>query len=721
MKKIILVKLILLFLVLANLLYSQEYWQSIGPEGGNVSKLKAAPSNRLIVYSGMRDGSVFTSANGGQSWNLIAWFAEGTSTLDIQSNNSQIVYLGTNRHLYKTTDGGVNWVKTDWAGNGINSITIDQTDPQNIYLSSYSDYGGIWISRDSGNNWIFSSFGTEFGISMDICVMPDSNNVIYSSHSDYLYRSSDFGETWSLISEFSFSPLDLEIDPQNSSILYLATNEGVYKSTDGGYSWSEKNAGDINTDHPWTENVMVDPFNSDNVIRTNNHNWTSYLSTNKGGTWKEIELPAGSPTFVSDSILLSGTRDGIYSWNNQSEVLNLSSDGLHGTTIKSISTTSGSSLKVFAVSEDQGIGEANLYIWENGTEMWDKTFWGNGVSNIAVSPFDNNIIIGGFGEFNSGINISIDGGRNWTEKEINDNVRVVSFSSYDSSTIFAGGLYGLQKSSDLGESWTEIPIPSSYHTLDQLSVENNDSLIFIGLDRGVDWNRERTLISSFDGGQTWQDHNLKSNSILIYPHSSNIIFCGTTNSLYKSTNYGANWSNLNVFDTSLYIHKIAIYKGAYIFLGTESGIYFSKDIGSSWKKVSEDLLYTNIIDIDFLDYPKPTIVISSKGGGIQKKYIDDITSVQNIKNIPNEFSLSNNYPNPFNASTRIYYSIPFPSNVSIKVFDILGREIKTLLDERKAQGKYRLDINLSDYPSGVYFIKMTSKEYFRIKKILLLK
>lgn len=704
-----------------NLFYAQEFWQSIGPEGGSVSKLKASPSNRQIVYCGMNNGSVFKSEDGGQSWYIISWFSEGTNTLDIQSDNSQIVYLGTNRSLYKTTDGGNNWVETNWSGSGIISITIDQTDPQNIYMSSYSDYGGIWISNDAADNWTFSSFvGTEFGISADICVAPDSNNVIYVSHSHYLYKSTDFGKSWSAISEFNFSPLDLEIDPHNSNILYLATNEGVYKSLNGGYSWIEINSGDTK-DHPWTENIVVDPFNHNNVLRTNNHKWTSYLSTNQGGTWTAIELPAGSPTFISDNFLLSGTRDGIYSWNKQSEVLNFNSDGLNGTTIKSISTTSDPISNVYAVSEDQGIGEAYLYIWKYETDEWNKTFWGRGVSNIAVSPFDNNTIVGGFNAFNSGINVSIDGGNNWTEKVINDNVRVVEFSSFDSSTIFAGGLYGLHQSSDLGNSWLEIPLPSGYHTLDQISVDNNDNLIFIGLEKGVDWNRTKTLISSVDGGQTWTDHILKSNSILVYPDSSNIIFCGTSSSLYKSTDYGSTWSNLNVFDSSLSIQKIAIYKDAYIFIGTENGIYFSKDIGTSWEIISDDLIYTNILDISFLDYPKPTIVISTKGVGIQKKYIDDITNVNENKNIPIEFGLSNNYPNPFNPSTTIQFSIPKSDNVTLKVYDILGREITTLINEYKHSGTYETKFDATNLASGIYFYTLNSGSTFITKKMILIK
>lgn len=96
-------------------------------------------------------------------------------------------------------------------------------------------------------------------------------------------------------------------------------------------------------------------------------------------------------------------------------------------------------------------------------------------------------------------------------------------------------------------------------------------------------------------------------------------------------------------------------------------------------------------------------------------------SVDNIIKIVNQYKLIQNYPNPFNPSTKIRYSIPHSSNVSIKVFDILGNEIQTLVNEEKSAGTYQLTWYAESLPSGVYFCQLKAETYVDTKKMVLLK
>ncbi|MHC1736499.1 MAG: T9SS type A sorting domain-containing protein [Ignavibacteriaceae bacterium] len=86
-----------------------------------------------------------------------------------------------------------------------------------------------------------------------------------------------------------------------------------------------------------------------------------------------------------------------------------------------------------------------------------------------------------------------------------------------------------------------------------------------------------------------------------------------------------------------------------------------------------------------------------------------------------EFSLSQNYPNPFNPSTVIAYSIPFKANIILKVYDNLGREVATLVEESKETGKYEVEFNASKLASGVYFYKLQAGNYVSTKKFVLMK
>ena len=89
---------------------------------------------------------------------------------------------------------------------------------------------------------------------------------------------------------------------------------------------------------------------------------------------------------------------------------------------------------------------------------------------------------------------------------------------------------------------------------------------------------------------------------------------------------------------------------------------------------------------------------------------------------PQEFSLKQNYPNPFNPETNISFTIPEETNVIIKLYDITGREIKVLVNEKKQPGYYTIKLKGGELSSGVYFCRLvTTSGYTAVKKLILLK
>lgn len=143
-----------------------------------------------------------------------------------------------------------------------------------------------------------------------------------------------------------------------------------------------------------------------------------------------------------------------------------------------------------------------------------------------------------------------------------------------------------------------------------------------------------------------------------------------------------------------------------------SSPYF-KNYGKSFLSINEDKIY-----------------ITGKAYGVNSGY--DITTIELIhitgiikttENIPTLFSLSQNYPNPFNPVTKIKFDVPSigQSMVTLKIFDIMGREVQTLVDERLQPGTYETTFDGSNLSSGVYFYQMISGSYKETKKLLLLK
>ncbi|HSL88319.1 MAG TPA: T9SS type A sorting domain-containing protein, partial [Ignavibacteriaceae bacterium] len=98
------------------------------------------------------------------------------------------------------------------------------------------------------------------------------------------------------------------------------------------------------------------------------------------------------------------------------------------------------------------------------------------------------------------------------------------------------------------------------------------------------------------------------------------------------------------------------------------------------------------------------------------------TSVENSSEfIATEYSLSQNYPNPFNPSTRIKYQVTGISRVSLKVYDILGREAATLVNEEKPAGTHQVTFDASSLASGIYFYKIQAGSFVETKKMILLR
>ena len=87
----------------------------------------------------------------------------------------------------------------------------------------------------------------------------------------------------------------------------------------------------------------------------------------------------------------------------------------------------------------------------------------------------------------------------------------------------------------------------------------------------------------------------------------------------------------------------------------------------------------------------------------------------------NTYLLEQNYPNPFNPTTKINWQAPIPGLQTIKIFDMLGREIRTLVNEYKSAGKYKTEFNTTNLPSGVYFYQLRAGSFVETKKMILLR
>ncbi|MBK8982102.1 MAG: T9SS type A sorting domain-containing protein [Ignavibacteria bacterium] len=104
-------------------------------------------------------------------------------------------------------------------------------------------------------------------------------------------------------------------------------------------------------------------------------------------------------------------------------------------------------------------------------------------------------------------------------------------------------------------------------------------------------------------------------------------------------------------------------------------------------------------------------------------FVDGLTDIEpnSFAAIPERYSLSQNYPNPFNPTTKINFSIPKQGIVTLKVYDVLGKEVMTLVNEQKPAGNYSINFNAANLSSGAYFYRIEAGEFRDIKRMIILK
>jgi hypothetical protein len=105
---------------------------------------------------------------------------------------------------------------------------------------------------------------------------------------------------------------------------------------------------------------------------------------------------------------------------------------------------------------------------------------------------------------------------------------------------------------------------------------------------------------------------------------------------------------------------------------------------------------------------------------VEQADFDKIASLNSVQ-IVTEYQLQQNYPNPFNPTTRISFSLPSKEFVTLKVYDITGREVATLLSDIKEAGNYSLDFDAARLPTGMYFYRIDAGSFSQIRKMMLVK
>ncbi|MBK8983389.1 MAG: T9SS type A sorting domain-containing protein [Ignavibacteria bacterium] len=353
----------------------------------------------------------------------------------------------------------------------------------------------------------------------------------------------------------------------------------------------------------------------------------------------------------------------------------------------------------------QGIGKtyagcnSGVFVSTDNGASWTSVFSTNDVEALSVDGIK--IYAGTAAE---GVYLSTNSGTNWTQTSLN-NVHVYSIASQN--FVFAGTENGVYLSSNSGTNWT----------LTSLNIRTNaviigGSNVFAGTSNGV------YLSTNF--GSSWDQVFTNGNSILSLAVNVSFIYAGTEGQgVFLSLDNGVNWAQSALNNQTC--RSIIAFENN-IFAGTTagSGIYLSPDAGATWTPKNQG--FTSPPSTGALIVNNNFIFAGTATESIWRRSYSEILSVQNISTeIPDGYSLDQNFPNPFNPETKINFNIKERSLVKLNVFDALGKELDEIVNEELLPGTYQTNFNGSGYNSGVYFYRLTSDNYTETKKMLLIK
>lgn len=730
-------------------------WANVGPSPGfyfnwsnissRIATVKYDPSNPNIIYVGAAFGGVWKSTNGGTTWSPKTdnEVSLSSGSIAIDPANTNIIYYGTGEATYsaasyygrgilKSTNGGDTWVNYT---NGLPSQTftsrlvVRPNHSNEIFIAG--GVNGLYKSTDSGMNWV-----NLLGGRCDDIVFSPTGDTAYIAGSGTGYRiSTDGGTTFTFNGSVTMGTRNhLAVCKSSPNVVYIARYSGssilVYKSTNAGSTFTQAAPGhNFSGSQAWYDFYMhVNPFNPDIAYVGSIDTWRT---TDGGASFQNITLGyANGPVHVdqqnmdlnplNQQELLAVNDGGIWKSTNQgTNWINLNST-LTLTQFYRIAADPSNSAHIMGGTQDNGT-QRTL-----GTLNWTGAFGGDG-GEVCFHPQDPLLILGE--TQNNGVMRSINGGSSWTNATSGlsgSGAWVAPLIAHpDSAGVFYTARSSVFKSTNAGAQWTAISTGTVGQIREMAICKSNPQVMYATSGANVfkSTNRGQTFTNVGGGGLPGR----VITSVYVHPDSSDVAiltFSGFgAGKIYKTTNGAANWVNISgnlpdspVNDGMIYYPGTAT--SVYL-VAMDIGVFMTNNYGASWVELADGLPNTVAMHLDY-NQSANKLRIGTHGRGVYE--ITNLTGIaSNIGEIPSDFMLKQNYPNPFNPSTTISYNIAKKERVSLKVYDMMGKELYTLVNRTQDAGVYNIVFNAAPLSSGVYFYKLETENFTDTKKMIIVK
>jgi photosystem II stability/assembly factor-like uncharacterized protein len=687
-------------------------------------------------------GLVYKSVDAGDNWAVVYDDADSITYLEVFFVDENTGFVGGKYgSVLKSIDGGTNWTNINLPAGTEDVKAIHANSVNQVWVLAHSGSGSkIFSTSDGGSNW--QDLFTIAQPANDLHFSGTHGLAVGKTNAD-LYYTSD-GINWNTASApslggFNYTRSDIRgVYMVNSQLGYavgwgslIGLQPSIHlKTTDGGATWSYLTQLAENRTYDNLYSVYFKDADNGIAVGGGSRGSVAVRTTDGGLNWVPVTIPCGTTLST-----VSGSGNDVWVCGGSGTILR--------------STDFGDSWILLTPVP--------------GTSLYDIQHLSNG--NIVTAGFD--------GLFIKSTNDGIDWKSGFiTINKVTPSVQDIYF--VNDQVGFAAHSYGmLTKTTDGGETWVAV-IPDTINvTQVQYGVhfvnENygfsvgklatNSDMIYKTTDGGSIWELKTNILAgnlrhvaffnenigvivaeklkamyTTDGGQTWTPSVFETLPPgALTPNLRKVAFRDINNVtavgegiILNSTNGGATWNYAPVDNLEQTLTGLGFSDNMNGWaVGTKSstprsvGLYQTTDGGLTWE---------NKVDPVLLD---GTEIVY--GGAVHGEYLwlcgspsniftnEPVSSVFDEQIHLNDIHLYQNYPNPFNPSTKISFSLKEPVMVSIRIFDVLGKEIQTILNEYKDAGNYDLEFNASGLSSGIYFYNLTAGDLSISRKMTLLK
>ncbi len=675
----------------------------------------------IAVRNGKSQNNYWTPQTSGTTYNLFSIFFVDTL------NGWAVGQASTVLH---TTDGGNKWSsmaaglpKDLTSGSAMNSVYF--IDPLRGFIACTN---GIIRTVDGGTTWFNAC---DFSPVFDLAFADGATGWAVGS-SGIILRTNDAGLTWGLQKSGTSEHLE-SVFCANDKTVYIAGYKGVIiKTTNGG--------GDVI--YPPTAPVITWPGNK-SINNSVNLTMTWQTSANATSYRLQVSQDSSFSSLKLDCREIKATQFTLVELDGQKEYF----------------------FRVKACYEDKMSSPwSTVNRFKTGTAVTQDPIW----VQINKNYYDYRDVFfinssTGWAVSNYGISKTTDAGNAWNISAVEafgSQVSLQKVRFIDQSSGWVSGDSLLFHSSNGGSSWQQIYNVGKYHSFGDFSFINQtsgwaiiDSRLYKTTNGGLEWKKQMDdsfvkiyflnentgwvagygglVCMTTTGGSTWRRQNSGISNVNIdaFFIDENNGWVAQANSIMRTTNQGDNWTLQASFE-GVTIKKIFFFNSNigwvlgnnYNTYPYHSTVITTTDGGSTWA-LHELKDGTNLNSIFFIDDKKGWAVgdgiWKTTIGGVRTTGVDETASGYGKR--PGSYGLLQNYPNPFNNSTVISFELPEEGRMTLKIYNMLGQEVKTLFDGIRNAGKHNEAYSFNDLPSGIYFYQICIGEHILTRKFILMR